>query len=533
MTNFDSTLASPEFVPASDIHPLLVITIAWHPEINRIGEQFLSTTQASVIDINRFHPLFKRGNAEALPVAYSGISRNPVRIVRNENNAITITPSNSQMVVEVNGEKIHQAITLSKEQIDGGLILGLGRAVIFCLHWMRCPPKQNHVHGFLGVGEAAVRSRDLIRQAAKTDNTVLLLGETGTGKEIAAQAIHALSNRSTRPLATVNMAALNDSFAAIDLFGVVKDVYPELHATRVGLFCEAANSTLFLDDISNTPNTIQPLLLRVLESGEYRPLGAQIDNQSTARLIAAADQSVYDIDFNQALLRRLENFVIKLQPLRERREDIGLLMANIIDNNTENAVPASSIPSNLITQLMIYDWPGNVRQLIHVFNRVLFAFKNEDTTGLNTIINISPRDDKKSSNQFVIAPTDDATLKILIAKANNQFKSQNTEVLAKIEAKVGTARVKLAKLSEKDILKAMEKNAWTIQYAAQDLGISRPSMYKLLDNHSQIRRAEQIPAEELSKAISDCKGEVELCASLLKTPNEALRRHLKGLGLLS
>lgn len=525
MSNFDYTLTSPLFFPASELNPLLVITIAWHPDSQRIGEQFMGTTEASLVELNRFHPLFKHFDSEALGIGYSGISREPVRIVRNSNNDITITPPNSRMVVEINGEQILGPITLSKEQIDAGLILGLGRTVLLCFHWMRCLPKQNPVKGFLGIGEAAVRTRDLIRQAATTDSAVLLLGETGTGKEVAAQAIHALSKRSQHKITSINMAALNESLAAADLFGAVKGAYTGAQTTRAGLFSEAQNSTLFLDEIGNTPATIQPMLLRVLESGEYRPLGAQKDSQSSARLITATDQDLYDSNFNQALLRRLESFIIKLPPLRARREDIGLLLVDILKSNPETEITLSSIPSNLITELMIYDWPGNVRQLIHVFNRILLAYKNGEAPTLNSLIDMSAKRSSISSVASSLAPLDSTTMAQFNADAKGKSVPKNVGMV--------TERVRLAELSEDDVIKAMEKNFWTIQYAAQDLGISRPSMYKLLEANTQIRRAEQITLEELSKAIADCKGEVEPCASMLKTPSEALRRHLRGLGLIS
>ena len=531
MSNFDYTLTSPIFQPASETNPLLVVTIAWHPEIDRIGEQFLGTTEEGLIELSRYFPLFKHPHTEALPIGYSGISRAPVSIIRHPDNTVTITPPNSRMVVEVNGEQLHQTTTYNKEQIENGLILGLGRAVVFCLHWMRCLPKQNPVQGFIGIGESAIRTRDLIKQAAKTNSTVLLLGETGTGKEVAAQAIHSLSERSKLKMTSINMATLNESLAAADLFGASKGAYTGAQTTRTGLFSEAQDSTLFLDEIGNTPITIQPMLLRVIESGEYRPLGANKDSHSSARLITATDQDLHESNFNQALLRRLESFIIKLPPLRARREDIGVLIVDILKNHSEtNAdnktlIDPKNIPNHLITQLLTYYWPGNVRQLIHVFNRIILSFQNGETPGLHTIIDFSPKGKDKQLNNFIPATLDaNTTIEIPGAskqKAKGQVVNHTTE------------RVKLTELSDADVLNAMEKNFWTIQYAAQDLGISRPSMYKLLEANAHIRRPEQISLEELTKAIEECKGEVEPCASLLKTPSEALRRHLKGLGLIT
>ena len=492
MSNFDYTLTSPIFQAASETNPLLVVTVAWHPETHRIGEQFLGTTEEGLVELSRFFPLFKHPQSEALPIGYSGISRAPVKIVRHANNTITISPPDSRMVVEINGEQIHQTTTYSREEIENGLILGLGRAVLLCLHWMRCLPKQNPVQGFIGIGESAVRTRDLIKQAAKTNSTVLLLGETGTGKEVAAQAIHSLSERSAKKIISINMATLNESLAAADLFGATKGSYTGAQTSRNGLFAEAQDSTLFLDEIGNTPANIQPMLLRVIESGEYRALGAHKDSHSNARIITATDQNLDDVNFNQALLRRLESFIIKLPPLRSRREDIGVLIVDILKNKTASPtdIAPSNIPNHLITQLLTYNWPGNVRQLIHVFNRILLAFQNGENPGLHTLIDISPKGKHKQLDSFIPATMDGTTV------ANSSITTTVKHKPKTQEGNTTTERIKLTELSEEDVINAMEKNLWTIQYAAQDLGISRPSMYKLLDANSHIRRPEQISLDE-------------------------------------
>ena len=288
---------------------------------------------------------------------------------------ITICPPNSRMVVEVNGEEIRTPSYLSPEQVDAGVIIGLGRAIYICLHWMRCLPKLNPVNGFIGVGSNAISTRDLIRLAATNDNAVLLLGETGTGKEVAAQAIHQLSKRSAAKMVSVNMAALNESLAAADLFGAAKGAYTGAQNTRDGYFSEAQNSSLFLDEIGNTPATVQPMLLRVLENGEYRPLGATRDARSTARLITATDQDLYHTNFNHALVRRLESFIIRIPPLRQRREDIGLLIAHLSKREDFPSMNLSLIPPSLIGEMLNFDWPGNIRQLSNVLKRALLSLQ--------------------------------------------------------------------------------------------------------------------------------------------------------------
>lgn len=505
MTDTDYTLTSPLAKLADNASALLGLTIIWHPDSQRIGEQFMASNPDGLVEINRFLPLFRHPGKDGLPLGYGGISRDPVRISRDASDNILITPPASRMVVEVNGVEISAPVALSREQIEAGVILGLGRAIVICLHWMRCLPKHNPALGFIGVGSAAIVARDQIRQVAGTELPVLLLGETGTGKEIAARAIHAYSKRANAELVSVNMAALNEALAAADLFGAVKGAYTGAQNARKGLFAEAEGATLFLDEIGNTPASIQPMLLRVLESGDYRPLGAQQDQKSSARLIAATDQDLYSEGFNQALLRRLESFIIHLPPLRARREDIGVLLLHLLSNSKLPNELGTSLPVALVSEFANYDWPGNIRQLSHVLRRALLALQLGEVPQLASLV--------KTTHQ---APAS-------VAQASISTDSKIPQP--------ATPRKKLAELSDEDVLRAMENNDWYIQGAAQELGVSRPSMYKLLDNHSQIRRAEQIPTEEIRQSLETSAGDVEACAALLKTPSEALRRYLKVMGL--
>ncbi|MFZ6746442.1 sigma-54-dependent transcriptional regulator [Undibacterium sp. JH2W] len=505
MTDTDYTLTSPLAKLADNAAALLGLTIIWHPDSQRIGEQFMASNPDGLVEINRFLPLFRHPAKEGLPLGYGGISRDPVRITRDANDNVLITPPASRMVVEVNGIEINSPVALSREQIEAGVILGLGRAIVICLHWMRCLPKHNPALGFIGVGSAAIVARDQIRQVAGTELPVLLLGETGTGKEIAARAIHAYSKRASAELVSVNMAALNEALAAADLFGAVKGAYTGAQNARKGLFAEAEGATLFLDEIGNTPASIQPMLLRVLESGDYRPLGAQNDQKSSARLIAATDQDLYSEGFNQALLRRLESFIIHLPPLRARREDIGVLLQHLLSNSKLPNELGTSLPVALVSEFANYDWPGNIRQLSHVLRRALLALQLGEVPQLASLVKT----------------THTTPSSVAHASVNTDSKIPQPAI----------PRKKLAELSDDDVLRAMENNDWYIQGAAQELGVSRPSMYKLLDNHSQIRRAEQIPTEEIRQSLETSAGDVEACAALLKTPSEALRRYLKVVGV--
>ncbi len=501
MNDSDLTLTSPLSALAASARPLLAVTIAWHPDRARIGEQCIASD--NTLALSRYLPLFQSAGSAGVGLGYSGISREPVVIVRNADDGISITPPASRMVVEINGVEMNNTAHISSAQIDAGVVLGLGRTVLLCLHWMRCLPKHNPVEGLLGVGEAAIKTRELIRQAAATDFTVLLLGETGTGKEVAARGIHALSGRAAAPLVSVNMAALNESLAAADLFGAVRGAYTGAQSTRTGLFGQAQNATLFLDEVGNTPLAVQPMLLRVLETGDYRPLGAERDLRSSARLITATDQDLYSGGFNQALLRRLESFIIAIPPLRARREDIGVLLIHLQQTNKQNGSANINIPTALISRFLNYDWPGNIRQLAHVFKRTLLALQQGETPLFESLVDLAPQRVTSSAASRAAAMP--------------------------MGGGVAARRKRLTDINEQEVLAAMAANDWYIQGAAQTLGVSRPSMYKLLETHSQIRRADQIAKEEIVQALAQCGGDVDDCAARLKTPAEALRRHVLGL----
>lgn len=505
MTDSEFTLTSPLSALETPEGRLLALTIVWHPDAARIGEQYVGAGFSGCIELNRYAPLFGRPGAEGLPLGHGAISRERLLIVRDAAGDIAIQPPASRMVVELNGQVLSGPVRLCAADLEQGQILGLGRTLLLCLHWMHCLPRENTVPGLVGVGAAAIALRDQIRQAAPTNLAVLLLGETGTGKEIAARAIHALSPRAAAPLVTANMAALNESLAAADLFGAAKGAYTGAQAARQGLFAEAEDATLFLDEIGNTPASVQPMLLRVLEGGDYRPLGAAADRRSSARLIAATDQDLGSTGFNPALLRRLENFVIHLPPLRVRREDIGVLLVHLLALESGSDGARVDLPFGVVSALACHDWPGNIRQLSNVLRRVRLAILAGETLPLPQLLGDGAvRDSVRAAAQALVEKEASASPK---------------------------RRGKPGELHEDDILAAMEENGWNILAAAQALAISRPTMYKLLESHSRIRRAELIPIEEIGQAFADSAGNIQRCASLLKTPSEALRRRVNLLGL--
>jgi formate hydrogenlyase transcriptional activator len=213
-------------------------------------------------------------------------------------------------------------------------------------------------------------------QVAQTNSTVLLLGETGTGKEVLAQAIHDASSRKDRPMIKVNCAALPVSLIESELFGREKGAFTGALARQPGRFEIADGSTIFLDEVGELPLELQPKLLRVLQDGEFERLGGTKTIRVDARVIAATNrplaQAVKEGKFREDLFYRLDVFPIEVPPLRERREDIPLLSWTFVKEFSNSmGKRIDEIADESMSALQAYHWPGNVRELRNVIERAM------------------------------------------------------------------------------------------------------------------------------------------------------------------
>ncbi len=229
---------------------------------------------------------------------------------------------------------------------------------------------------FLGVSEAVREIKRLGRRAAQMDSTVLLLGETGTGKEMLAQAIHAASPRADRPFVGINVAAIPESLLEAEFFGVAPGAYTGAdRKLREGKFQLANGGTLFLDEIGDMPLPLQAKLLRVLQEREIEPLGSNKVVRVDVRIIAATsrdlDALVREKQFRADLYYRLNVVPITLPPLRERPEDIESLADRILEQLAlQQGGPPRELTDSALAALRAHDWPGNVRELTNLLERV-------------------------------------------------------------------------------------------------------------------------------------------------------------------
>jgi DNA-binding NtrC family response regulator len=212
-----------------------------------------------------------------------------------------------------------------------------------------------------------------IARAADSVVPVLILGESGTGKELVARALHRNSQRAARPFVAVNCGAITDTLLESELFGHVRGAFTGAVADAKGIFEQAQGGTVFLDEIGETSAALQVKLLRVLEEGEVRPVGSSRSIKVDNRIVAATNRDLERSDpgFRLDLFYRLSVIVIRLPPLRERRDDIPLLISAFLKAAGQRAGRRTDLSANALDALMAYDWPGNVRQLENTIERIV------------------------------------------------------------------------------------------------------------------------------------------------------------------
>jgi DNA-binding NtrC family response regulator len=226
----------------------------------------------------------------------------------------------------------------------------------------------------VGKSEPMLRILDLVAQVAPSRFTVLIQGETGTGKDVIAKAIHSNSPRRDKPFVPINTGALPTELLESQLFGHVKGAFTSAHAAQKGLFEIANGGTLFLDEIGTMGLETQAKILRVLQDRRFRPLGSVQEVQVDVRILAATNsnlkQGVREGRFREDLYYRLNVVTIDLPPLRARREDIPLLSAHFLEHfSEENQLERRRLAPEVMRAMMDYEWPGNVRELEHVIAR--------------------------------------------------------------------------------------------------------------------------------------------------------------------
>ena len=244
-----------------------------------------------------------------------------------------------------------------------------------------------------------------VEQVAPTDTTVLLLGETGTGKELFARSIHNLSHRKERPLVKVNCTALPINLIESELFGHEKGSFTGASSRRIGRFELANGGTIFLDEIGELSLDLQVKLLRIVQEGEFERLGGSTTISVDVRVIAATHRDLKMMvkkgDFREDLFYRLNVFPMTLPPLRERGTDIAIIVQAFVDRFAKKmGKQIETIPQKVMDELSHYSWPGNVRELENIIERAIILSNNGVLALQDRLVNISNTENKAVDVNF-------------------------------------------------------------------------------------------------------------------------------------
>ncbi|HVI94632.1 MAG TPA: sigma-54 dependent transcriptional regulator [Anaeromyxobacter sp.] len=241
------------------------------------------------------------------------------------------------------------------------------------------------VNGIVGKSQAMKDVVAMLERIAPSDVPILIEGESGTGKDLLARAAHAMSRRAAGPYVALNMSAIPENLAEAELFGHEKGAFTGAEQARAGFFAEAEGGTLFLDELGLLPPPLQPKLLRVLQDGEYIPVGSRKPRKGNVRVIAATNEdlarNVKEGKFREDLWFRLRVVPVRLPPLRERREDIPLLVDHFVQKHALRlGRPPLAPDAAAMRALLDHAWPGNIRELEHAIERGLLLARGDAIT---------------------------------------------------------------------------------------------------------------------------------------------------------
>ncbi|MBV5268023.1 MAG: sigma-54-dependent Fis family transcriptional regulator, partial [Burkholderiaceae bacterium] len=299
---------------------------------------------------------------------------------------------------------------------------------------------------------------------APTDTTVLVYGDSGTGKELVARAVHANSNRNKGVFFAVDCGTLSGNLLASELFGHVKGAFTGAYREKSGIFRLAHQGTVFLDEISNISLDVQGMLLRFLESQEFYPLGGTTLQKVNVRLILATNQDLQNMaaagTFRQDFYYRIFVYPILIPPLRDRKPDILQIAYHFLNQFCSKMnKPITGFDDDAGNQLMAFDWPGNVRQLRNVIERSVIHCEKKLITSADLFL----RD-----NALVEPPMPES-----IPQTNEALKQAKKDI--RIAA--------INELEKKFLIHALEQNNWNVTQAAHQTGLQRTNFQNLMKKH--------------------------------------------------
>ncbi len=473
---------------------VVALTVAWHRDPARVGERALVLEQESgrPVALSRTELGFGQpGAATTAPLGDPKLSRTPV-LLRARAGALELEVPPT-VDVRAGGRAVDGAACLSAAEVAAGAVLEIARRVILVVHHAEIGARPAR-HAITGESPAIDAVRRGITRVADLAVPVLVQGESGVGKERVARAIHEASGRAGAYV-TVNVATLPATLAASELFGHVRGAFTGASEAHAGLFERADGGTLFLDEIGEISADVQAMLLRVLEVGEVRRLGAATSKAVDVRVVAATDADLAARaargELREALLHRLRGFVIDVPPLRARREDIPRLVVELLREELAATGELARLEQDgrwldraTTRRLLAHAWPGNVRQLRGVLRQIVVSSRGEPALAMD----------------------------------------------AAVERLLGPAPEPAGPPSGDALLEALRASGWSFSRAARALGLSKAALYRLAEAHPEVRTAAALDRDELERALAD-HGDLEAAAAALRVSPRALKLRLAALGI--
>ena len=487
---------------SASLPALPALTILWHPDPSRVGAMLLlsETGRGRTHQLARLSPLFPHYAEVTAPLGDPFMSRQPCLEFEVTGRSLELRPLGGAVPIALGGKPLDERVVLDEGALAQGAVLTLGRRIALCIHLAVLPSKQLQDLGFVGHSDVMNAVRTSILSVADLSKPVLIRGETGTGKELVANAIVANGARKNKPFVAFNIAALPPQLAAAEIFGHEKGAFTDAARERNGYFHQADGGTLFLDEIGLAPPDVQSALLRVLETGQVQRLGGNVARHVDVRVLAATDSDLLERPergqaFSPALLHRLSNATIRLPALRERPQDLGLLLLHFLRDvlaethelgrlETPMGAKRTWLDARLFVELADCPWPGNVRQLRNFATELAIHSRGKPTAQVTpALASMLGRSDPPP--QITAAASDP--------------------------------------VDHDRIAEALARNDFQPARAARALRVSRNTIYEHMRKDPNLGLLSRLSAEEFHRHIEDCDGDLREVARRLQVSYRAVQ----------
>jgi two-component system nitrogen regulation response regulator GlnG len=463
--------------------------------------------QKKRVEVSRASPTFDDGD----PLRDAHLSREPI-VLSVDPGGLRIDCRRSNTQVRVGAELVEGATWVSLDRLEPGVAIEIAGSVVLVAHWKRLSALPGERYGMLGGSDELLELLRQIAHAASHRAPVLIRGASGSGKELVAKAIHLASALAEGPYVSVNMAAISPATAAAELFGHHRGAFTGAGNPHGGWFGQAEGGTLFLDEIGETPEAVQPMLLRTLESGEVQPVGGQGVRRTAVRVIVATDA---DLDsaaesgrFRLPLLHRLAAQTLHVPTLAARKSDLGVLLVHFVQSALAEVGGAEPelegrnpfLPADIVMRALAYSWPGNVRELSN-FARELVL-------------------ERQGRGPLRVGPTFDRVLPMAGEITG-----------AKPVLAGGVAESQARELDGATLVSALRQNRFRVAATARQLGIAKNTLYQLMDRCEGVRKAKDLDRDEILRAQQMCTGDLDRMAERLEVSERGLKLRMRELDL--